>query len=51
MNNHPFAGQKKKKKKQGSRVCYINIFPDVIFSTGLLAFPSRTEPNAQKEIV
>lgn len=38
-------------KKQGSWVCCINIFPDVIFSAGLLAYPSRTEPNAQEEIV
>lgn len=38
-------------KMRGSRVCCINIFPDVIFSAGLLAFPSRTEPNAQEEIV
>lgn len=36
-------------KKQGSQVCCINIFPDVIFSAGL--FPVGREPDAQEEIV
>lgn len=32
-------------------MCYINMFPDVISSSGLLAFPRRTEPNAQEEVL
>ena len=36
-------------KKQGSRVCCINIFPDVIFSAGLWLFPVGWSPTPRRK--